>query len=262
MSFQQSANPTITFSPRIRLLIACDLWNNLYLHLALNVLLWVYKHTAHLLFRTLRSISFPDLGIYGEITSLWEQTLVKCEFLVLAHVLFGLKLHHSIPADWLFYDATKEQILDWDYRRAFISTFFSTRPTLQNCLELFRIIGHRLGAMDDEETRGLLSLLAVLMCEAQPRIKEADMVTLKESLFARPSVVKQLAVGRNTNDKVQSGLRELLQSSFDPRSTDDRRILSEVSTHWLAFLGDCLLSGEYNKVGALIFNMTTRHLVN
>ncbi len=150
--------------------------------------------------------------------------------------------------------------MDSTYRGHFIATFFSTQQTLQNCLELSKIIGHRLGTADGGETRGLLSLLAVLISEAQSYIKEADIVALKENLFVRPSTVKRLAMRREVNGDVQSGLRELLQSSFDPRSTNDRRILSEVTAYWLAFLQDCLVSGEHHEVGAVIPSITAQRL--
>lgn len=114
------------------------------------------------------------------------------------------------------------------------------------------MIEHRLNIVNEDEARGLLSLLAVLTSEAQSILEDVDMITLKESLFVEPSAVKRLAMAQGLDSSIQSGLRELLQSSFDPRSTADRRILSEVSAHWLALLQTSLDSGTYDKVSAYV----------
>ncbi|KAF9445509.1 hypothetical protein P691DRAFT_805556 [Macrolepiota fuliginosa MF-IS2] len=182
--------------------------------------------------------ALPDLAQYlsPRSGSLWEN-----------HVLVGADVGETIAAKWLFHNSTKEQVVDLDYRRSFVAAFLSETPTLQSCLELFRLIEHRLGVVEEEEIRGLLSLLSVLMSEAQPVLEDGDMVALKESLFVRAGTVKRLAMAQDVDARILFGLRELLQSSFDPRSAADRRILSEISAHWLAFVQQQLNFGAYEK---------------
>lgn len=153
-----------------------------------------------------------------------------------------------IPAVWLFYDATKEQILDSDYRINFAATFFSGRPSLHSCLELIRLVEHRVRGVDEDETCGLLSLLSVLIREASLVLKENDLLTLKENLVARQSIVKQLAMKQRVDGRIRAGLRDMVQDLFNPRSIADRRCISEISAYWLALLQEQLTSGAYDKV--------------
>ncbi|KAF5363710.1 hypothetical protein D9756_001121 [Leucocoprinus leucothites] len=171
--------------------------------------------------------TLPDLAqyLFPRSGSLWEN-----------HTLVGTGVGVIIPIEWLFFNASEEQILDSDYRRSFIAVLFSARPKLQSCLALIKQIGHRLETTDTPAIRGLLSLLAVLLSEAQLIFDDKEIVSLKELLFIDSGALKRLAVAQDFDERVYSGLQELLQSSFKPSSSADRRILSEVSAHWLALL--------------------------
>jgi nucleolar pre-ribosomal-associated protein 1 len=148
----------------------------------------------------------------------------------------------SIPIEWFLYNASKDQILDPDYRRSFVATFFSTRPNLQSCIWLTRHFEHALNPDDSTNAHGVLSLLATLLSEARSHVTDSDMVELKEILFMHPSGFKQLAMSPEVDDQVYIGLREVIQSSFDPSSSTDSRILSDISTYWAA-----LLQNRFNR---------------
>ncbi|XP_006457598.1 hypothetical protein AGABI2DRAFT_123450 [Agaricus bisporus var. bisporus H97] len=165
------------------------------------------------------------------------------------HILVGTDVGTPIPAVWLFYDATKEQILDSDYRINFAATFFSGRPSLHSCLELIRLVEHRVRGVDEDETCGLLSLLSVLIRGASLVLKKNDLLTLKENLVARQSIVKQLAMKQHVDGRIRAGLRDMVQDLFNPRSIADRRCISEISAYWLALLQEQLTLGAYDKVG-------------
>jgi hypothetical protein len=106
-----------------------------------------------------------------------------------------LVILHRLSAVWLFYDATKQQILDQDYRTNFAATFFSSRPLLQSYLELFSLVQHRVRGADEDEKCGLLLLLSVLTREASLVLKDDEMVTLKENLVARPQCCEAICNG-------------------------------------------------------------------
>lgn len=113
-----------------------------------------------------------------------------------------------------------------------------------------------MGVVDEDEVRALLSLIAAFVSETSSVLKDVDMVVLKENLFVRRCTVKNLAMTQDVDDRVRVGLCELLQSSFDPRSTVDRRILSEISAHWLAILQEQLNLGVYDKVKGFLSSST------
>lgn len=94
----------------------------------------------------------------------------------------------------------------------------------------------------------MLLLLSLLTKEASGVLKDNDLVMLKEDLVARPGIVKQLAMTQQLDGRVRAGLRDLVQSSFEPRSVVDRRCLSEISAYWLALLQEQLISDVYDKV--------------
>jgi nucleolar pre-ribosomal-associated protein 1 len=146
-------------------------------------------------------------------------------------------LFDSIPTEWLFFNASEEQLLDPDYRRCFIADLFtSNKEKHRSCAALIGHIEHRFDTTDTLIIRGLLSLLAVLFSEARSVFDNAEMVSSKELLFVRSSAFKRLAMDSDVRERVYTGFHELLQSSFDPSSSTDRRILSEISAHWLALL--------------------------
>lgn len=149
-----------------------------------------------------------------------------------------------LPIEWIFLNASDEQLLDSDYRRYLITALFSTKLGVQSCLALIRQIGHRLDTADALTARGLLSVLAALFNEAQSALDDQDIVSLKQLLFVNSGALKRLALAHNIDDRISTGLEELLQSSFRPTSSVDRHILSEVSSYWLALLLGQLSRGD------------------
>ncbi|KAJ3573727.1 hypothetical protein NP233_g2249 [Leucocoprinus birnbaumii] len=166
------------------------------------------------------------------------------------HVIVGTSVGVTIPIEWLFLNASADQLLDSDYRRCFIAAIFSAKPKLHSCLALIRRIGHRLDANDAPTTHGLLSLVAVLLSEAQSAFDDKEIATFKEQLFLDSSALRHLAITDNVDDRVHAGLQELLQSTFNPTSPADRHILSDISAHWLAILHTRINHGNLNITNA------------
>ncbi|KXN88332.1 hypothetical protein AN958_07477 [Leucoagaricus sp. SymC.cos] len=168
---------------------------------------------------TLAQYLFPRSG------TLWEN-----------HIIVGSDVGETIPPEWILFNASNEQLLDSDYRRSFIAALFSTKPKLQSSMGLIRHIEHRLDVKDSFVARGLFILLGVFLREARSVYTEAEIVSLKELLFIHPGTCKRIAMASETDNNLIAGLRELLESSFNPTSLTDREVLSEISAHWLTLI--------------------------
>ncbi|KAF8164735.1 ribosome 60S biogenesis N-terminal-domain-containing protein [Crassisporium funariophilum] len=159
-----------------------------------------------------------------EKTDLWDGMEVISQF---------PRLRPYLRFEWLYLHSTDLHVTDETSRTILVQSIFTHTPSLVDVVRVVHLLVHRIAASRkrDDVVKGHLSLLALITKSSNLVLPSADYSTLKEIIFLRPGVLKDVMMSSSSPVSLE-GVQLLLAAALVPSSGDDRKLVSDISSHW------------------------------
>ena len=128
-----------------------------------------------------------------------------------SHDILAMELMNvigSLEFEWLFLNTNNEQIIDKTYQTILTDTIFTRTPTLVELTQAVHFIMHAIVASRprDEIIKAQLSIVASIFQRSKSVLPVNSLDSLKEFVFVRPGVLKDLMMATLSNEIVQGNL--------------------------------------------------------
>ncbi|CAA7269153.1 unnamed protein product [Cyclocybe aegerita] len=160
--------------------------------------------------------------------NLWSATDIMSPF---------SELRPHLRFEWLYIHTSSRQITDEKYRAVLSDVCLSRRPSAIDLTRVVHLVIHGVAStiQDNSLVTGHLALLADIVKSASTALSPADFIALKEMVFVKPNILKDVFTSP-TSQEVVKAIDNLLGTVLDPSSSDDRKVVSEISNHWFNLL--------------------------
>ena len=156
----------------------------------------------------------------------------------------------SLDFKWLFLHMDNRQIMDKSHQTILSNTVFSRSPSLVELTQVVRLVVHSIAAArpQDEIIRAQLIIIASILQQSKNVLPVNSIDSLKELVFVRPGVLKDIMMTMPSSEILQGNLNLLLSSPFSlsisgvhflseailsPASQNDRKLVSDISYYWV-----------------------------
>ena len=133
----------------------------------------------------------------------------------------------SLDFEWLFLHMDNRQIMDKTYQTILSNSVFSRTPTLVELTQVLLLVMHSIAASRprDEVIEAQLFIIASILQQSKAVLPVNSLDSLKELVFVRPGVLKDIMMTMPSSEIFQGNLNTLLSSPF-PQSISFRRTFS------------------------------------
>ncbi|KAJ7250903.1 ribosome 60S biogenesis N-terminal-domain-containing protein [Mycena haematopus] len=160
-------------------------------------------------------------------------------------------LHH-LTFDCLFVNSSLLDINDEARREILADTVVANAPTLADMKRAMSLINHSLSASGTPAlTSGLILLMTSIFKRAVLILTSAEFSDLKEEIFMRYTILRDLCTATDVPEVVLEGLHLLVGLVLDPTKNEDKEMVSNITNHWLSVLTDSS-SGSHRAVSPWI----------
>ncbi|KAG5640903.1 hypothetical protein DXG03_006683 [Asterophora parasitica] len=196
----------------------------------------------------LRKMYLPSLSLVAEYVapidgSLWRSLDLVSRF---------SEIQQHLQFDFLFLHASEAQFVDGACRGILAEAAIGHEPNVVEARKAIFLICHRLSSGSDNQTKGLLLLLAAILERASTILSQPDLTALKETLFARSLALKSSLTSDSLSDVVREGiasplstrfathnlpgLHHLVENTLDATNPSDRALIADTTAFWLEAL--------------------------
>ena len=142
--------------------------------------------------------------------------------------------------------------MDKNHQMILLATVFTQTPTLVELTQVVRLIMHAISASRprDEILRAQLSIIASIFQQSKSILPVASLDSLKELVFVRPGVLKDIMMSMSSKGILQgeltffvgppfpfsqtiSGVQSLTEAILSPTLENDRKLVSDISYYWV-----------------------------
>jgi nucleolar pre-ribosomal-associated protein 1 len=171
-------------------------------------------------------------------------------------------MSYSLQFDVLFRHSSEKQMTDIVCQETLVDAALMCPATVLDIKRVFRLIEHRMRHSEGQDRlgHGLIVLLASIFERSSSTMSSVDIHSLKEFLFVRPGIIKDSLMSKTLSNSIREGCflmfpfvvladrfpgyYQLVKSAIDPRSENDRMLVSDISSHWLETLKRTSLSNN------------------
>ncbi|KDR74243.1 hypothetical protein GALMADRAFT_250000 [Galerina marginata CBS 339.88] len=247
LSFSTFGLPTPPSSPEVQLyLVGAEKMplpetKELQFATSLDLIDWLRKTTSPLATNDLKrlvALTYETSTLPLIIENLVPGQADLWNALDLASNFSRLRTHLDFAS--LYLNTATEDFVDEKCQALLCDTIFTFPPKLAQLKWDVNLIIHRVSSsrQHDRLLRSHFFLLARILKASSTVLSEANLYALKEAVFIRPSILKNVMMSPSLPEVVQ-GIKTLLESTVDHTSKHDRLLVVDISRHWF----NALLTG-------------------
>ena len=176
----------------------------------------------------------------------------------------------SLNFEWLFLRMGGQQIMDKSFQTILSDIVFTQKPTLVELTRVTHLVIHSIAASRprDEIIRAQLSIIASVFQKSKTILPVNSLDSLKELIFVRSGVLKDIMMTTMSSEVLQgdhnmvvvlsfshsiSGVKILSEAVLTPASQNDRKLVSDISYHWVTAVKVGLDDEDENSVSFDLF---------
>ncbi|KAJ3506576.1 hypothetical protein NLJ89_g6794 [Agrocybe chaxingu] len=147
------------------------------------------------------------------------------------------EIRPHLQFEWLYIHTSSRRITDEKYRAVLSHACLSRCSSAVDLIRVVHLIIHGVAStiQDSSLVAGHLALLADVVKFASTGLSPADFIALKETVFVKPNIFKDIFTSPISQEVVKA-VDYLLGTALDPSKSDDRKVVSEISNHWFNLL--------------------------
>ncbi|EGO30148.1 hypothetical protein SERLADRAFT_444262 [Serpula lacrymans var. lacrymans S7.9] len=163
------------------------------------------------------------------------------------------ELCQQLEFGWLFIQSNSSDLSSVQCRDTLVNLLFSRSTSHLEVERAICMIVHGITSSEDREQlqSDLLLLLASIMKKASAMLQIADMSALKERVFVQLQCIRSLCFSNSLSLDVEHGLHVFVEASLDSTCPEDRMLVADISTHWLALFRTNILSEEQKHLTSM-----------
>ena len=157
----------------------------------------------------------------------------------------------SLNFEWLFPHMDHQQIMDKKFQTILSDMVFTQTPTLVELVQVTHLVMHSIAASRPQNKiiRAQLSIIASVFQQSKTILPVNSLDSLKELIFVRSGVMQDIMMTTSSSEVLQgnhnlllsspflivciSGIHILSEAILNPASQNDRKLVSDISYHWV-----------------------------